>query len=90
MLLHLVVSESNPLTPLSQSTLARIKKKRAADDEVGQECAVCMDGIEAKQWLRKLPCGHVYHDTFICKWFEEHVHCPLCRFDCVHNKPAGA
>jgi hypothetical protein len=73
-----------------QSTLARIKKKRAADVEVGQECAVCMDNVEAKQWLRRLPCGHVYHDTCICKWFEEHVHCPLCRFDCVQNKPAGA
>jgi hypothetical protein len=78
------------LISVFQSTLARIKKKRAAEEDVGQECAVCMDCFEAKQWLRKLPCGHVYHDTCVCKWFEEHVHCPLCRFDCVQNKPAGA
>lgn len=46
----------------------------------GQECAVCLDDIEAGQASRVLPgCQHAFHRACADRWLAAHPDCPLCR-----------
>lgn len=42
----------------------------------GVQCAVCLE--ELQEGLQ-LVCEHVFHDTCISPWFEQHDTCPTCR-----------
>jgi len=51
----------------------------AATTEV---CAVCQDGYEVGNERRSLNvCHHTFHKSCIDTWFQENVHCPVCRHD---------
>lgn len=40
------------------------------------ECAICWDGMET---ARKLPCGHLFHNSCLRSWLEQDTSCPTCR-----------
>jgi Ring finger domain len=45
-------------------------------------CAICQDGFEEAQELRKINhCNHTFHKTCIDTWFQSNVRCPTCRYD---------
>lgn len=46
------------------------------------ECTVCLDPFSDGDYLRKLPCQHVFHSYCIAKWLvERNSSCPLCKLD---------
>jgi hypothetical protein len=52
------------------------------DDEDAQDtCVVCLSGFECGQSLRKLPCGHKFHQGCIDTWLSRRKVCPLCLLD---------
>ena len=53
----------------------------------GTDCAICLDHFKRRTKARMLPCGHKFHPLCIGKWFEAHVVCPLCRYDCCVLAP---
>lgn len=48
----------------------------------GEVCAICQDGFaigDEKRVIRA--CNHGFHRSCIDTWFQENVHCPVCRHD---------
>ncbi len=45
-------------------------------------CAICQDSFAAHSNRRTLTvCAHAFHMNCIDTWFEQNVHCPVCRHD---------
>lgn len=47
-------------------------------------CGICCENFKVGERISKLPCTHKFHLNESCtvqKWFDEHIHCPLCRQD---------
>ena len=42
-------------------------------------CAICQENLPYGSIIRKLTCGHLYHQYCIDKWLEYNVKCPLCN-----------
>ncbi|XP_034043198.1 E3 ubiquitin-protein ligase AMFR-like [Thalassophryne amazonica] len=40
------------------------------------DCAICWD---AMMTARKLPCGHLFHNSCLRSWLEQDTSCPTCR-----------
>ncbi|XP_054162781.1 E3 ubiquitin-protein ligase AMFR-like [Oppia nitens] len=40
------------------------------------DCAICWDRMES---ARKLPCGHLFHNSCLRSWLEQDTSCPTCR-----------
>lgn len=45
----------------------------AANDD---DCAICWDSMIT---ARKLPCGHLFHNSCLRSWLEQDTSCPTCR-----------
>ena len=51
-----------------------------------ENCAICQDSIGANQEQREINhCHHAFHRGCIDTWFQENVHCPVCRHDIREN-----
>lgn len=51
------------------------------------QCAICQAGFEIGEERRTLSaCNHEFHRTCIDPWFEQNVHCPVCRHDIRSNE----
>lgn len=58
--------------------------QRAKRDDVpkGERCAVCHGKLLRKgRRVRRLPCGHMFHDACILPWLRKRPVCPLDRQD---------
>lgn len=54
---------------------------RAFPSEVSP-CSICQEDIQINEMGRRLTaCGHTFHIRCIDRWFNENVHCPICRHD---------
>ena len=51
--------------------------KEAIDESIS--CTVCMNQFEPNKMVSKLPCGHVFCETCISRWFQSKNTCPNCR-----------
>lgn len=40
------------------------------------DCAICWDSMQA---ARRLPCGHLFHNSCLRSWLEQDTSCPTCR-----------
>ena len=40
------------------------------------DCAICWDRMDS---ARKLPCGHLFHNSCLRSWLEQDTSCPTCR-----------
>ena len=53
----------------------------AADGSVVAEaevCSICMDELCGGEVVRRLECGHVYHQPCVDEWLAKRAVCPLC------------
>lgn len=60
----------------------------ATTDELeknSDDCAICWDHMES---ARKLPCGHLFHNSCLRSWLEQDTSCPTCRMSL--SEPGGA
>lgn len=51
----------------------------ASEEEIenfGDQCAICWDSMDK---ARKLPCGHLFHNSCLRSWLEQDTSCPTCR-----------
>mmetsp|Transcript_54504 Transcript_54504/g.118021 ORF Transcript_54504/g.118021 Transcript_54504/m.118021 type:complete len:328 (+) Transcript_54504:93-1076(+) len=42
-------------------------------------CAICREGFALGDVLRKMPCGHEFHNGCIVPWLRSNNTCPVCR-----------
>ena len=45
-----------------------------------ERCSICYEYIRSFEIVRKLSCGHQFHQKCVDKWFETKDNCPLCRY----------
>ncbi|CAL1279395.1 unnamed protein product [Larinioides sclopetarius] len=45
-------------------------------DKNNDDCAICWDHLD---FARKLPCGHLFHNSCLRSWLEQDTSCPTCR-----------
>ncbi|XP_018597715.2 E3 ubiquitin-protein ligase AMFR-like isoform X1 [Scleropages formosus] len=51
------------------------------------DCAICWDSM---QTARKLPCGHLFHNSCLRSWLEQDTSCPTCRMSLNINEGSRA
>lgn len=51
------------------------------DDDEEPSCSICLCEYETGETVTKLPCNHIYHESCLTSWTENHVRCPLCNYD---------
>lgn len=56
-----------------------VVKVRGKDAAV--ECTVCKDEFKLGEYVKQMPCSHLYHVDCILQWLAEHNTCPLCRYE---------
>jgi hypothetical protein len=56
--------------------------EHTGDDEHDGLCSICQDKYVDGQAIRIIRhCNHRFHKSCIDSWFEQNVHCPICRYD---------
>uniref|UniRef100_A0A8P4KU25 RING-type domain-containing protein n=1 Tax=Dicentrarchus labrax TaxID=13489 RepID=A0A8P4KU25_DICLA len=50
------------------------------------DCAICWDAMLT---ARKLPCGHLFHNSCLRSWLEQDTSCPTCRTSLNINGDGG-
>ncbi|KAK0062620.1 E3 ubiquitin-protein ligase AMFR [Biomphalaria pfeifferi] len=45
-------------------------------EQNSDDCAICWEKMES---ARKLPCGHLFHNSCLRSWLEQDSSCPTCR-----------
>ena len=49
---------------------------------IDENCSICQESINGSAQIRKINhCRHLFHDSCIKNWLNQHVHCPVCRHD---------
>eukprot|EP00397_Hematodinium_sp_SG-2012_P016209 GEMP01016530.1.p1 GENE.GEMP01016530.1~~GEMP01016530.1.p1 ORF type:complete len:445 (+),score=77.57 GEMP01016530.1:79-1413(+) len=52
------------------------------EDLMNQNCAICLEAFQKDEWVRRLPCLHVFHTCIECN-IDTHLvrdkQCPVCR-----------
>ena len=52
------------------------------DNHINQNCSICLDNLNYKQYKRILPnCNHYFHKKCIDKWLLKNSNCPICRIN---------
>ena len=70
------------LNNLFLKNLCKYKKTKINDSFLGCKCSICLEKINLKDYVRKLPvCNHVYHKKCIDNWLKNDINksCPLCK-----------
>ncbi len=60
------------------------KNNRGAVRE--NECPICLNEFKKGDKLKKLPCGHLFHQTCISEWFQRKMICPNCKYSIIDKK----
>jgi hypothetical protein len=57
-----------------------LRSARPSDEN--EVCSICQDCYTEGQAIRSIThCSHRFHKSCIDQWFEQNVHCPVCRYD---------
>ncbi|GJN28351.1 hypothetical protein PR202_gb16461 [Eleusine coracana subsp. coracana] len=77
-----VPAAGEAIAALPKSTVGgeESQQQHAARGKATNECAVCLEGYEIGQALRRMPCSHEFHEDCIFDWLRVSRMCPLCRF----------
>jgi len=53
--------------------------KRLENDDVENECSICLESFKVKEIVRTLSCSHIFHVECIEDWEKRQKNCPYCR-----------
>lgn len=51
----------------------------AAEDDINEQCIICINMIQLKETIRVLKCKHKFHKSCIDRWLMSRLQCPICR-----------
>lgn len=55
-------------------------------EQLDDYCAICRDPMES---AKKLPCNHIFHQSCLRGWLEQHHSCPTCRYSLIDSPPSA-
>jgi hypothetical protein len=71
----------------TEEQIASATTLRTLESVSAENCAICQDSIGANQEQREIThCHHAFHRGCIDTWFQQNVHCPVCRHDIRENE----
>nr|CAB3489048.1 unnamed protein product [Digitaria exilis] len=78
----LELGDGDGVVAADAAAMAALPERTVGQGEAREEaeCAVCLDGYEAGDALRTMPCSHSFHERCIFQWLRVSRICPLCRF----------
>eukprot|EP00928_Gymnodinium_smaydae_P071161 TRINITY_DN54827_c0_g1_i1.p2 TRINITY_DN54827_c0_g1~~TRINITY_DN54827_c0_g1_i1.p2 ORF type:complete len:147 (+),score=30.06 TRINITY_DN54827_c0_g1_i1:71-511(+) len=71
---HVYATSQSCIQALPTRTL-----QRAEDAGEQRTCWICQDDFAARDVVRTLPCGHVYHQGCIDQWLRVSKNCAVCE-----------
>lgn len=72
------------LCSAAQRALERMPVQRWAGGG-GEGCAVCLEPLQPGELVRRLPCGHCFHQPCVDPWLLEQRSCPMCKMDILRH-----
>lgn len=58
----------------------RNSSNKNTKENLDHHCVICLEDFLPKENVVPIiPCGHVFHQDCITKWFHEHFRCPICK-----------
>ena len=77
---------SNPSHSPVKSVLRKVFIPAKPRMALQPTCACCLDDFSANDLVALLPCGHIFHEECVMKWFLTQASaaaCPMCRACCT-------
>jgi hypothetical protein len=74
--------------PASQWQIDTMPAHRVDDTDshsLRQECQICRARFRCGDWLRTLPCMHMFHRDCSDNWLQINAVCPVCQHPCIDN-----
>lgn len=69
------------ILPTVQLTEAEVEVRAKLDERDPKcNCAICREGFCTVHPVKRLPCGHEFHDNCIVTWLQGNSSCPICRY----------
>ncbi|XP_044575081.1 E3 ubiquitin-protein ligase RNF126-A [Cotesia glomerata] len=67
--------------PLSRNQIEEIPTTSIVQSHIDckLQCSICWEDFILSEFVRQLPCKHLYHAPCIVPWLELHGTCPICR-----------
>jgi len=65
-------------TPHQIEALPCVKFARSKCPGFCTSCSICLSDFDDGETLKKLPCGHLFHDDCVASWLQRNKRCPLC------------
>ena len=83
-LLELEEGLGNVNKGLSKDKINKIPEKpfhkALFDDNI--QCIICMEGFNENEFVKQLPCKHIFHAECINHWLSQQKNCPFCKAEC--------
>lgn len=77
--------------PLELDQLDQTDDALARNEEDEPVCAVCLEGFEEGQRVRRLECNHMYHAPCLDPWLQQSSNCcPICKREVANLPPPPA
>ena len=55
-------------------------------DQDEKECSICLERLQFGTLVKRLPCGHMFHESCIVAWLQINFTCPFCRQTAVDDQ----
>lgn len=70
---------------------SRLIRYRDIENPVSESCPILLDRFQPDQMVRQIiHCGHIFCQQEFQQWFENHVQCPVCRYDIRYYRPSSS
>jgi hypothetical protein len=73
-----------PVRPTNEQIQNATREVRYRDitNPPNESCPISLDRFESDDLVTQIiHCGHIFCQTEVQEWFQEHVRCPVCRYD---------
>lgn len=69
---------------------SRLIRYRDIANPLSESCPILLDRFQPEQMVRQIVhCGHIFCQQEFQQWFENHVQCPVCRYDIRTYRPSS-
>ncbi|OMJ91272.1 hypothetical protein SteCoe_6253 [Stentor coeruleus] len=77
-LVSLHPERATPANPIAVSQIPSVIMSQGLLKD-NSTCAICQEDYDVGETLKKLQCGHIYHENCLKPWFRVKDTCPVCR-----------
>eukprot|EP00825_Cyclidium_porcatum_P010925 TRINITY_DN15579_c0_g1_i2.p2 TRINITY_DN15579_c0_g1~~TRINITY_DN15579_c0_g1_i2.p2 ORF type:complete len:153 (+),score=31.60 TRINITY_DN15579_c0_g1_i2:112-570(+) len=77
------VNNDNSSSCQTNENNKQIQKQMINQQQISQQCSICLQEFEQSQIIKVLFCNHQFHQKCIDIWLDQSILCPLCKSDQV-------